>query len=167
MVSEMKFVSAFNPVSLPEDPAFGNEGDLYYNSTEKNYKVKLNGVWTALINDSNLKILIAPEIFVVGSPYIAEESITIQQYHSENIINCVSASVTNITIPNQSGSNIHTGSRIGILRGGTGEVNIIAGEDVELNIPSNIYLTKTGTEIRLINVGFNQWIISGEFPDIY
>lgn len=163
----MKFVSLFNPVSLPSDPESANEGDLYYNSTEGVYKVKLNGVWTSLLSDSVLKVAIAPEIFTVGSGTASATEI-LEQYHSENIINCVSASLTNIVIPEQSTTNIHIGSRIGIARGSDGDVQIIAGDPlVELNIPSNVYLTKSGTEGRLINLALNKWIFDAEYPDMY
>lgn len=164
----MKLVSLFNPVSLASDPESGNDGDLYYNTVEKNYRIKSNGRWISLTNEDNLKINIAPEIFSVGSPTTASTSVTLEQYYSENIISCLSASLTQIVIPEQSTTSIHTGSRIGIYRGGIGEVEIIAGSPgVNFDPPSDIYLTKTGSEVRLINIDYNTWILSGEFPDLY
>lgn len=162
----MRFVSMFNPVSLPEDPQSGQEGDLYYNSVEGNYKIKLNGVWSSLVHHENIKIIIAPEIFTVGYGS-ASAQVVLEQYHSENIINCVSASLTNVFIPDQSTTSIHVGSRMGVIRGGTGEVSITADPAVELLLPSEVYLTKTGKEGRLINIGVNQWIFDTEFPDLY
>ena len=164
----MKLVSLFNPVSLPSDPATAVDGDLYYNTTTGDYRIKVDGLWASIIVDQSIKISIAPEIFIVGSPTTASTSVTLEQYHSENILNCLSASLSQIVIPNQGESSIHVGSRIGVVRSGTGEVEIIAAdEEVSFSPPSDIYLTKTGTEIRLINIGYNQWIMTGEFPDLY
>lgn len=164
----MKLVSLFNPVSLPDDPETAVDGDLYYNTTTGSYRIKLNGLWVSLIHDQNLKISIAPEIFVIGSPNSASTSVTLEQYHSENILNCVSASLTQVVIPNQGESSIHIGSRMGVVRGGTGDVQVVAAdEEVSFSPPSEIYLTNTDTEVRLINIGYNQWIMTGEFPDLY
>ena len=164
----MKLVSLFNPVSLPSDPETAEDGSLYYNTTTGDYRIKLEGIWSTVIVDQSLKISIAPEIFVVGSPTTASTSVTLEQYHSENILNCVSASLTQVIIPNQGDSSIHVGSRVGIVRGGVGEVEIVApDEEVSFSPPSDIYLTKTDTEVRLINIGYNQWILTGEFPDLY
>lgn len=164
----MNLVSLFNPVSLPNDPEFGNEGDLYYNTTLETYRVKLNNEWTSLINYKNLKISLAPEIFTIGSPDTASVSVLLQQEYAENILKCRSASLTQIVIPNLSDSNVHIGSRIGIIRDGLGEVEIVKEDDaIEFSPPSDIYLTKPGTEVRIINTGYNQWIMTGEFPDLY
>lgn len=163
----MKFVSLFGPLNLPEDPAIGQEGDIYYNTTENEYRGFIGNQWRSIISDENIKIRIAPEIFTIGSG-TASTSVILEQYHSENIIYCVSASLTNIIIPEQSTTSIHVGSRIGVARGSNGNVQVIAGgPEVELNLPSSIYLTKMGTEGRLINVGFNKWIFDAEYPDIY
>lgn len=164
----MKLVSLFNPVNLPSDPETSNDGDLYYNTTSGNYRLKLNGVWTNLVVDNNLKFFISPEIFIVGSFETASATLTLDQTHSENIINCLSASFTQIVIPNQDNVTINTGSRISIVRGGEGTVEIVAEDGgVSFSPPSNIYLTKTGTEVKLVNIGYNQWILTGEFPDLY
>lgn len=163
----MKFISLFNPVSLDSDPPTGNEGDLYYNSVEKNYRIKLKGIWTSLINEQDVKILLAPEIFNIGISS-ASAQVILEQYHSENVIYCVSASYTKIVIPEQSTTNIHTGSRISIIRGSDGTVEIVA-PDPEVNFipPSNIYLTKKNSSGVLLNVGYNNWILSTEYPDLY
>lgn len=164
----MKLVSLFNPVSLPNDPDTAVDGDLYYNTTTGNYRIKLDGLWVSLVHDQNIKISIAPEIFIIGSPTSASTSVILEQYHSENILNCVSASLTQVVIPNQGDSSIHVGSRIGIIRGGTGAVTVVAAdEEISFSPPSEIYLTNSDTEVRLINIGYNQWIMTGEFPDLY
>jgi hypothetical protein len=164
----MKLVSLFNPVSLPDDPSNPNDGDLYYNTTTGNYRLRLNGLWVSLVHDQNIKISITPEIFIIGSPEVDFASTQLEQFYSENILNCVSASMTTIIIPDEEESSIRVGSRIGIVRGYEGAVEIVKGsEDIDFDPPSDVYLTKPGTEVRLIKIGSNRWIMTGEFPDLY
>lgn len=167
MVSEMKFVSAFNPVNLPEDPISGQEGDIYYNTNYNEYRGFIAGQWRVFISEPNLKILIAPEIFTVGIG-LSSASVVLEQFHSENVIYCMSASLTSIIIPEQSTTSIHTGSRMTIVRGSGGDVQIVKDtEDINFNPPSEIYLVAEGTTAVLMNVANNTWAIETEFPDIY
>lgn len=164
----MKFLTLFNPVSLLSDPPTGNDGDLYYNTNTDTYRIKINGAWTDIVTESILKRSIAPEIFTVGLPPTASLTLTLQSFHVESIINCRSTDLTQIILPDQSESDINIGARIGIMRGGTGVVQVIPqNSSIDLHAPSDIYLTKTNSEIRLINIGYNEWLMTGEFPDIY
>jgi hypothetical protein len=163
----MKFVSLFNPVKLAQDPEISEDGDLYYNTTIGNYRLKLNGVWSTVIHNQNIKLAIAPDIFTIGDSETASATTTLEQYYSENILYCVSASLTQIIIPNQENTSINVGSRIGVARGSEGIVEIIAEEEVDFSPPSNVYLTSVDAEVRLINVSYNKWIMTGEFPDLY
>jgi hypothetical protein len=164
----MKFVSLLNVVNLPSDPTTGTDGDIYYNTEDGKYKVRLKGLWVHLTDDEHLKQSIAPEIFITGDSSTASVSVTLQQIHAENTLKCLSASSTQIIIPDQNVSELRVASRINVVRASEGEVEIITeNASVSFSSPSDIYLTKSGTEVKLINIGFNEWILTGEFPDLY
>lgn len=164
----MKLVSLLNVVSLPADPAGGQDGDIYYNLEDGKYKVRLKGLWVHLTDDEHLKQSIAPELFITGNSATASVSVTLQKIHSQNTLKCLSASLTQIVIPNQESNSIEVSSKVNIVRASQGEVEIVAEDEfVSFSPPSDIYLTSPGTEVKLINIGYNEWILTGEFPDLY
>jgi hypothetical protein len=164
----MKFTSILNLIGLSSDPATGEDGDLYYDSEDGKLKARLKGLWVHITDNEHLKKSIAPEIFITGDASTASVSVTLQQIHAENTLKCLSASSTQIIIPDQNISDLGVASRINIVRASEGEVVIITqSPSVSFSSPSNIYLTKSGTEVKLINIGFNEWILTGEFPDLY
>lgn len=165
----MDFYSLIKPVTLSEDPVEAEDGALYYNDINLTYRMVVDGSWTDVVNYDNLKILIAPETFVIGSPETASLNFTLNQGYSENILYIFSASYCNVIIPdNVADPNIHNGSRVTIVRGGEGDVNIVGGsENIEIETPSNVYLTSRWDTIILNKIFTNTWLIQGEFRDLY
>jgi hypothetical protein len=164
----MKFASILNLVGLSSDPATGEDGDLYYDTDDGKIKARLKGLWVHITDNEHLKESIVPEIFITGDSSTASVSVTLQKIHSENTLKCISASVTQIIIPDQNVSDLIVASRINVVRASGGEVEIMTqNASVSFSSPSDIYLTKPGTQVKLINIGFNEWILTGEFPDLY
>jgi hypothetical protein len=165
----MDFYSLIKPVTLSEDPIEAEDGALYYNDVNLTYRMMVDGSWTDVVNYSNLKILVAPETFIVGSPTTASFDFLLNQGYSENILYVFSASYCNIVVPDvASDPSIHAGSRVTIVRAGEGNVNIVAGsENVEIETPSNVYLTSKWDAIILNKIFTNTWLIEGEFRDLY
>lgn len=165
----MDFYSLIKPVTLSEDPVEAEDGSLYYNDINLTYRMMVDGSWTDVVNYDNLKILIAPETLIVGNPTTASLNFTLNQEHSENILYIFSASYCNVIIPDiLNEQNIHNGSRVTIVRGGEGDVNIVAGsENVAIQTPSNVYLTSRWDTIILNKIFTNTWLLQSEFRDLY
>jgi hypothetical protein len=78
-----------------------------------------------------------------------------------------SASATTVIIPNSSTEEIEVGSSIKVARVGSGTVEFTEESGVTLRTADSNYLTARWTTVELIKIDTDEWLLDGEFPDIY
>lgn len=162
----MRLATTLKVVNLPSDPASTESGQIYFNTQDNSFKVSTSGSWFSLLDVNNFDIQSAKTVTEISSS-AAYFSYTIVENDSNSILMSESASISNFIVPSNSTYEIPIGTTIKVVRSGEGEVQFTGESGVTINSPSDIYLTAQWSDIDLIKVGTNSWILSGEFPDIY
>ena len=111
--------------SITTEPATANEGDCYYNSTEKLIHYYIDGAWDAGAKPQKSKV------------YFFEDGTDIHQYRSDG----------NILIEIQDTPQIATNTSLGIVKGG-GDITI--DEDGTMRVNLQPYGVATTTQLGLV-----------------
>jgi ABC-type antimicrobial peptide transport system ATPase subunit len=162
----MKLVTTIKILNLDNDPEVFEDGELYFNKNTNKIRLSYDGLWSNLVDDENLELLFARRVTEVKDleqnfSYI----ITTQDQNSVLISN--SASHVDFIIPNNSTYSIDIGTSIKVVRGNIGEINFIEESGVVLRTPDENYLNSVWNTIDLLKINTNEWILEGEFPDLY
>jgi len=162
----MKLVSTLKLVKLDSDPSSVEEGELYFNSSENRFKVGTSGSWVNIIDTNNYNITSSRSVSTISNGS-SSFSYAVLYEDSNSILLADSASSVNFIVPSNETYEIPVGSSIKVVRSGEGSVEFTGESGVTINSPSDIYLTAQWSDIDLIKVDTDTWILSGEFPDIY
>lgn len=162
----MRLASTIKVLNLSSDPSSTENGQLYFNTQDLSFKVSNSGSWFNVLDTSNFDIKSAKTVTDVSSS-AAYLSYTIVEDDVNSILLADSASISNFIVPLNSTYEIPVGISIKVVRSGEGEVQFTGENGVTINSPSDIYLTAQWSDIDLIKIGTNSWVLSGEFPDIY
>lgn len=162
----MRLATTLKVINLPSDPASTESGQVYFNTQDNSFKVSTSGSWFSLLDVNNFDIKSARTVNNISSS-AAYFSYTILNDDSNSILLADSESISNFIVPLNSTYEIPVGTSIKVVRSGEGEVQFTGESGVTINSPSEIYLTAQWSDIDLIKVGTNSWILSGEFPDVY
>lgn len=160
----MKFVNLFSAVHLSEDPIIGSDGQMYFNTTDKVYRVYYNDQWNTLLDQYTFPTI---EEFVVGSASVNTVITEIVPMFHHNILVLYSASVNQINLTATNNSEFPIGTYVDIVRGGPGRVTIEPEAGQELRKADDTFLTAVWQSARIIKTGTNTWLLNAEFPDIY
>ena len=162
----MRLASTLKVVNLPSDPVSTESGQLYFNTQDNSFRVSSSGSWYNVLDANNFDIESSKTVTDVSSS-AAYFSYTIVEDDRNSILLADSASISNFIVPLNSTYEIPIGISIKVVRSGEGAVQFTGEAGVTINSPSEIYLTAQWSDIDLIKIGTNSWILSGEFPDIY
>jgi len=159
----MRLASTLKMVSLSSDPAIFNDGEVYFNTVAKTVRLASNGAWINMINTTNLETSFLREVSSItdGGSYMIVSS------EQNSILLVDSASATTIIIPNNSTEEIEVGSSIKVARVGSGTVEFTEEAGVTLRTADSNYLTARWTTVELIKIATDEWLLDGEYPDIY
>lgn len=162
----MKLASTLKLVKLTSDPENLEDGELYFNSSDNSLRASNSGSWVNLIDTQNIDVKSSKTVSTISSES-ASFSYLIVENDTNSILLAESESSINFIVPLDSTYEIPVGTTIKVVRSGEGEVQFTGENGVTINSPSEIYLTAQWSDIDLIKVGTNSWILSGEFPDVY
>jgi hypothetical protein len=162
----VRLVSTLKVVNLSDNPELFEDGEIYFNNVDNTIRMAYSGSWVNLINESNLEFSYARKVDSITDSS-SSFSYMILNSDQNSILLANSASAVNIIIPNNNTENIDIGSSIKVVRSGAGSVQFIEESGVILNSADQNYLTAQWTSIELVKINTNEWIIDGEFPDIY
>jgi len=159
----MRLVSTLKMASLASDPQIFNDGEVYFNTVEKTVRLASDGAWINMINTTNLETSFLREVssITTGGSYMIMSS----EQNSILLVN--SASATTLIVPNNSTEEIEVGSSIKVARAGSGTVQFTEESGVALRQADSNYLTAQWTSLELIKIATNEWLVAGEFPNIY
>jgi len=160
----MEFTNLFSPVHLEEDPSIGSNGQLYFNTASSVYRVFYDSQWNSL---AGIEDIPQPQAFVFGDRGLAVFNFSLQPEHINNTVVLLSASANIVSIQNTTLDSYPLGTYMDFIRGGPGTVSFTPEEGVTLNKPDDVYLTAVWQSVRLTKINDNEWVLSGEFPDIY
>jgi len=129
-------------------PSGGTTGQALVKLSATNYDV----AWATFLNASSLAMQIA--------------TYTLALSDANNIVMMYSASATNVVVPLSSGVggvNFPIGTKITIVQGGAGDVNITyaGGVTVAVVAPYVLTLLGVGAVVNLIKVGTDSWVADG------
>lgn len=162
----MRLASTLKTVSLTSDPGYIEDGAIYFNSVEQCLKLSYQGTWVKLINELNLEISYLKEIDLLPIDEPASTWVILSSQQNA-IILANSASSLSLVVPNNLSEHIDIGSIITVVRSGPGTVSFIPEDGVTLRSPDENYLTSQWKTIDLIKINTDEWVLDGEFPDIY
>lgn len=162
----MKLASTLKMVSLTTDPEYIEDGAVYFNPVEQCVKLSYNGQWIKLIDELNLELSFLRDVKTIPTVG-ASFTWTLLSSEQNAILLANSASGMSLVIPNNNTENIEIGSSIKVVRSGPGSVTFDTETGVTLQKADDVYLTSEWTTIDLIKIDTNQWVLDGEFPDIY
>lgn len=163
----MKIVSTLNVVNLTEDPSLTSDTNLYFNTASNVYRYYNSGSWVNLLDSSQLVVNTRSNVFEVGTLASASFTHMLSSDYINGVVIGVSEYDSQFIAPSYSTDPVSIGSSIKVIRGGSGDIEVIADGDTNLNIPSSIYLTTQWKTVTLIKTASNSWVVDGEFPDIY
>ena len=163
----MKFSSFINPVSLASDPAVGEDGDFYYNTTLKTYRMFVDGVWLSVINNIGLEEGIVTVVQINGDEYTESVSLDIESFHNNYLFYIISASTSYVNLTPSIDEDFPTGASFKVVRGGSGNIEFTTASGVSLNSPSDVYLTTIGDVVSVTKLDSLLWLLEGNFPDLY
>jgi hypothetical protein len=159
----MRLASTLKMVSLASDPAIFNDGEIYFNTVEKTVRLASDGIWINMVNTDNLEASFLREV----SSITDSGSYMLMSSEQNSILLVNSASATTVIIPNSSTEEIEVGSSIKVARVGSGTVEFTEESGVTLRTADSNYLTARWTTVELIKIDTDEWLLDGEFPDIY
>lgn len=163
----MKIVSTLNVVNLLSDPGINTGTDLYFNTASNVYRYYNSGSWVSVLDSSQLVVNTRSNVFEVGQLASASFTHLLSSDYINGIVIDVSEYDAQFIAPSYSTDAVPVGSSIKIMRGGTGDIEIIPDGDATVNTPSDVYLTAQWKTVTLIKTASNSWVVDGEFPDIY
>lgn len=163
----MNFASFINPVHLNSDPESGEDGDFYYNTTLKTYRMRIDGVWISVINNLALDQATNYRIELYGDEYTQSVTLNVDSFHNNTVFYIISASTSYVNITADNLDLFPHGGSFRVVRGGIGPVEINSASGVTLNRPSDVYLTVTGEAIAITKLDDSLWLMEGNFPDLY
>ena len=162
----MKLVTTLKIVNLPLDPVLFEDGEIYFNSETNRIRVSYDGLWSDLIDGDNLELSFARR--VSGIEDLEQNgSYLIVSADQNAILLSTSASHVNFIIPSNSTQYIDIGTSIKVVRAGSGSVDFSEEYGVVLRKADENYLNSTWTSLELIKINTNEWLLDGEFPDLY
>jgi hypothetical protein len=162
----MKLVSTLKIVSLESDPEIFEDGELYFNTTTNQIRVSYDGLWSNIVDDEKLELSFARRVAETGD--LQENfSYFIVSADQNSVLLANSASPVNFIIPNNFTRYIDIGTSIKVVRGGSGSVNFIEESGVTLRRPDSIFLNSTWDSVDLLKINTNEWLLEGNFPDLY
>lgn len=162
----MRLASTLKMASASSDPTSVQDGELYFNSSNKTIRMSESGSWFDLINSENLEFSFAKNVNNITN-ISASYAYLILSSQQNSILLADSASSMTFVVPNNSTENIEIGTTIKVVRSNVGTVEFTGESGVTINIPNSNYLTAQWTAVDLIKLYENEWLLGGEFPDIY
>lgn len=164
----MKFLSLFSAINLPSDPELGQNGDIYFNTASSVYRIKGQGIWVDLLDSNNHIYHTFNNSIVLNASPNTSFSVFPDESFDNSTIFAISASASQFVLGYHQNYPFRTGTQFTIVRGGEGNISIIPqNASVTINSPSNIYLTKKWDSLTVTNIGEDNWVLQGEFRDLY
>lgn len=162
----MRLVSTIKMVNLSADPEIFEDGEVYFNTSENSVRMAYSGSWVNLINEDNLELSFAKAVDEITGE-TASFSYMLLASEQNSILLANSSSAVSVVIPHNDTAAIDIGSSIKVVRSGAGEVQFNVESGVTLRTADANYLTAQWTSADLIKIDTNEWLLDGEFPDIY
>jgi len=159
----MRLASTLKVVSLESDPGTFDDGEIYFNTVEKTIRLASDGQWINLVNTDNLESSYLREVSTITT----DGSYMLISSEQNSVLLINSASAATIIVPNNSTEEIEVGSSIKIVRVGAGTVEFTEEAGVTIRLADSNYLTAQWTSVELLKIAENEWLVDGEFPDIY
>ena len=162
----MKLVTTIKIVNLESDPEIFEDGEMYFNTVTNKIRLAYDGLWSNLVDEENLELSFARRVTEIED--LEEDfSYIIVSADQNTILITNSASHVSFIVPNDLSHYIDIGTSIKVVRGGEGSVDFVEEDGVTIQKADNNYLTSRWTTMDLIKINTNQWILDGEYPDIY
>jgi hypothetical protein len=153
-------------VNLTSDPEVFEDGEIYFNTVSNKVRLSYEGLWSNLVDDENLEISFARRVTEIED-LEQNFSYLIVSLDQNSILISNSASPVDFIIPNNSTYPIDIGTSIKVIKGGQGRVDFTEESGVTLRKPDENYLNSMWQSLELIKINTNEWILEGNFPDLY
>lgn len=163
----MKLVSILNLVQLETDPPVEN-GSIYFNTASSLYRVTIDGEWKNLVEENNVHEITANRVVEYGDDSTQTFILFLNESYENNTIFTKSSSTSYIVVGNNIDYPVRIGAEFKIIKAGEGQLQILsASPSISILSPSPIYLTAKNDYIKITKINDDNWLISGEFRDLY